>query len=153
MGPQNILLKGFEVSSAELSPAHPMEAVWDPALPSRLLSVPQPCNGSWAVQFALWSHKAVCRGKVLLQLFLGRLYVQALRSSLVFSLPNQCKSCLYWIWGIFSQKEVGAEWNLPGLVVWECCLSWAHVVSDCRDRLLQVSPLLQVTPAISWEPV
>lgn len=65
-----------------------------------------------------------------------RLCVQTLRSSLIFRLPNHCKSCLYWIWGVFSQKPAGAEWKLPGLVVWECCLSWVHVGSDFRDRLL-----------------
>lgn len=73
MGPQNILLKGFEVSSAELCQTHPMETAQEPALPFRLWFVSQPRDGSWAAVFALWSHEPACGGKVLLQLFLGRL--------------------------------------------------------------------------------
>lgn len=95
-----------------------------------LICVLTACDTSLVVTFAPQSQEAALWGNVLSQLFVGRLCVQPLQSALVFELPNHCKSCLYWIWRVVSQKQAGTGWRPPGVVVQECCLAWAYMVSD-----------------------
>lgn len=129
---QNILLEGFDVSSAELCQTQPMIQLGiQPCLSGSCLCL-SPMEFPEQLSL-LWQ----CVGGKCFCSFSWEGCVFRLSDPPWFSDSQTLTGVVFIESGVFfSQKQVGAEWKLPGLVVWECCLSWAPVVSDFKDRLL-----------------